>query len=252
MATFEEELQKIQPALQRWLSILLLGKTIEVRGAGHFVREGPNIIVGNHCGAFKDIAVLFRSVPRQIFFTANKQIFDQDEFNALIRKHLARHLGGFGLALNSMLRPIKGALVRFVSTNIGKVGSIPVNLAAGREGIRLQIRRYLEAERAVIALQGRGRVIPSDPHPYISRFLRGTPAIAYTLYSEAGLSVPVTPVAIFGSHKPWLVPGRIKLNVGEPMYVGEFAGGLAGDVVEKFRSALEVRVKALFLDLLKD
>jgi 1-acyl-sn-glycerol-3-phosphate acyltransferase len=252
MATFEEELQKIQPALQRWLSILLLGKKIEVRGAGHFVREGPNIIVGNHCGAFKDVAVVIRSVPRPVFFTANKQLFTRDEFNALIQIHLARHFGGFGLALNSMLRPVKAALVRFVSTNIGKVGSIPVNLAAGREGTRLQIRRYLEAERAVIALQGRGRVIPSDPHPYISRFLRGTPAIAYTLYSEAGLSVPVTPLAIFGSHKPWLVPGSIRLNVGEPMYVGEFAGGPAGDVVEKFRSALEVRVKALFLDLLKD
>ena len=252
MATFEEELQKIQPALQRWLSILLLGKKIEIRGAGHFVREGPNIIVGNHCGAFKDVAAVIRSVPRPVFFTANKQLFTRDEFNGLIKKHLARHLGGFGLALNSMLRPVKGALVRFVSTNIGKVGSIPVDLAAGRESTRLQIRRYLEAERAVIALQGRGRVIPSDPHPYISRFLRGAPAIAYSLYSEAGLSVPVTPVAIFGSHKPWLVPGRIKLNVGEPMYVGEFAGGLTGDIVEKFRRALEVRVKALFLDLLKD
>jgi len=252
MATFEEELQKIQPALQRWLSILLLGKKIEVRGAGHFVREGPNIIVGNHCGAFKDVAAVIRSVPRPVFFTANKQLFTRDEFNGLIKKHLARHLGGFGLALNSMLRPVKGALVRFVSTNIGKVGSIPVDLTAGRESTRLQIRRYLEAERAVIALQGRGRVIPSDPHPYISRFLRGAPAIAYSLYSEAGLSVPVTPVAIFGSHKPWLVPGRIKLNVGEPMYVGEFAGGLTGDIVEKFRRALEVRVKALFLDLLKD
>ena len=252
MATFEDELQKIQPALQRWLSILLLGKTIEVRGAGHFVRQGPNIIVGNHCGAFKDVAAVIRSVPRPVFFTANKQLFTRDEFNTLIRKHLARHFGGFGLTLNSLLKPLKGALVRFVSTNIGKVGSIPVDLAAGRESVRLQIRRYLEAERAVIALQGRGRVIPSDPHPYISRFLRGTPAIAYTLYSEAGLSVPVTPVAIFGTHKPWLVPGRIKLNVGEPMYVGEFAGDLAGDAVEKFRSALEVRVKALFLDLLKD
>jgi 1-acyl-sn-glycerol-3-phosphate acyltransferase len=252
MATFEEELQKIQPALQRWLSILLLGKKIEVRGAGHFVREGPNIIVGNHCGAFKDVAAVIRSVPRPVFFTANKQLFTRDEFNALIQKHLARHLGGFGLALNSVLRPVKGALVHFVSTNIGKVGSIPVDLAAGREDTRLQIRRYLEAERAVIALQGRGRVIPSDPHPFISRFLRGTPAIAYTLYSEAGLSVPVTPVAIFGSQKPWLVPGTIKLNVGEPMYVREFIGGLANDIVERFRSALEVRVKALFLELLKD
>jgi 1-acyl-sn-glycerol-3-phosphate acyltransferase len=252
MPPFEEEFRTIEPTLQRWLSLLLLGKTIEVRGAGHFVREGSNIIVGNHCGAFKDIAVLFRSVPRHIFFTANRQIFDQDEFSALIRKHLARHFGGLGLTLNSMLKPLKGALVRFVSTNIGKVGTIPVDLKVGGEGTRLQIRRYLEKGKAVIALQGRGRVMPADPHPYVSRFRRGAPAIAYALYSEAGLSVPVTPLAIFGSHTPWLVPGTIKVNVGEPMYIGEFAGGPAGDVVERFRSGLEERVKALFLDLLKD
>jgi len=252
MPTFEEEFRKIEPTLQKWLSVLLLGKTIEVRGAGHFIREGPSIIVGNHCGSFKDIAVLFRSVPRHIFFTANRQIFNQEEFDALIRKHLARHFGDLGIALNSMVRPLKDALVRFVSTNIQKVGTIPVDLTAGRNNTRLQIQRYLEQGRAVIALQGRGRVQPGDCHPYVSRFRRGTSVIAYGLYSEAGFSVPVTPLAIFGSHKPWVLPGEIKVNVGQPMYIAEFIGGPAGEIVERFRSALEVRVKALFLELLRD
>jgi len=252
MATLEEEFQKIQPKLQRWLSFLLLGKKIEIRGAGHFIQEGPSLIVGNHCGAFKDVAVVLRSVPRPVFFTANRDIFTQAEFEALIRKYLLRHFGEFGFALNAMLRPLKGALVNFVSTNIQKVGTIPVDLSGGREDTRLQIQRYLEKGRAIIALQGRGHVQTRDPHPYVSRIRRGTSAIAYSLYHEAGISVPVTPLAIYGSQKPWLLPGTIKLNVGEPMSIGEFAGGLGGDIVERFRRALEVRVKALFLELLKD
>ncbi len=208
--------------------------------------------MGNHCGAFKDVAVVFKSVPRPIFFTANREIFSHEDFDALIRKHLVRHFGEFGIALNSLVRPLRDALVRFVSTNIGKVGTIPVNLRAGRNDTRLQIERYLEKGRAVIALQGRGRVQARDPHPYVSRFRRGTSAIAYSLYREAGISVPVTPLAIYGSQKPWLVPGTIKVNVGEPMYIRDQIGAAANEVVERFRRALEVRVQALFLELVKD
>ncbi len=252
MASFEEEFQKTLPTLQRWISFLLLGKKIEVRGAGNFIREGPNIIVGNHCGAFKDISVVFRTVPRPVFFTANRDIFTGAEFDALIRKHLRRHLGGLGLTLDTLLRPLKQALIRFVSTNIAKVGTIPVDLREGREDTRRQIQSYLEKGRTVIALQGRGRVQVRDPHPYVSAFRPGTAAIAYNLHHETGLSVPVTPLAIYGSQKPWLVPGTIRVNVGAPMYVREHIGGAADDVVERFRQALELRVKFLFLELLKD
>jgi 1-acyl-sn-glycerol-3-phosphate acyltransferase len=252
MGTSEEELQKILPTLQKWISFLLLGKTIDVRGGGHFVRQGPSLIVGNHCGAFKDIGVVIRSVPRPIFFTANKLIFIPEDFDALIRKHLVRHLGDLGITLNALLKPLKGALIRFVTKNIAKVGTIPVDLQEGREDTRRQIQRYLELGRAVIALQGRGRVQVRDPHPYVSRFRPGTAAIAHNLYLESGILVPVTPLAIYGSQKPWLVPGTIKVNVGEPMFVRDHIGAAANDVVERFRSALEARVKALFLELLKD
>ncbi len=252
MSTFEEEFLRVQPTLQKWISLLLLGKTIEVRGGGHFIREGPSLIVGNHCGAFKDIGVVVRSVPRPVFFTANRLIFTPEDFDTLIRKHLVRHLGESGVALNALLRPLKGALIRFVTKNIGKVGTIPVDLREGREDTRRRIQRYLELGRAVVALQGRGRVQVRDPHPYVSQFRPGTAAIAHNLYLESGILVPVTPLAIYGSQKPWLVPGTIKVNVGEPMFIRDHIGTAANDVVERFRSALEARVKALFLALLKD
>lgn len=252
MATFEEEFRKVQPTLEKWISFLLLGKKIEVRGAANFVRQGPNLIVGNHCGAFKDIAVIFRSVPRSVFFTANKDIFIREEFNALIRKHLVRHLGELGIALNSLIRPIRAALVGFVSTNISKVGTIPVDLTSGRDETRRQIQTYLEKGRAVVALQGRGRVQPRDPHPYVSRFRPGTAAIAYEMYRESGISVPVTPLAIYGSQRPWSVPGWIRMNVGAPMFVREHIGNQADGAVERFRDALEMRVRTLFLELIRD
>ena len=39
---------------------------------------------------------------------------------------------------------------------------------------------------------------------------------------------------------------------GERMYAREFMGGLANAFVDRFRRSLEVRVKALFLELIKD
>jgi len=61
----------------RELATWLFSKKISVRGAENFVREGPNIIVGNHVGSYKDVAILFKTVPRPIFFIANKMIFPE-------------------------------------------------------------------------------------------------------------------------------------------------------------------------------
>jgi len=252
MDTFEEQYNRVQPALKKWISFLLLGKKLEVRNPGNFVAGGPTLIVGNHCGAARDVAVVLSIVPRPVYFTANSEIFSQEAFDSLIRRYLLRHLGEFGLTVNALVKPLKMSFIRFVSTNINKVGSIPVDLKSGKMETRRRIQEYLEKGRAVIALQGRGHVFPRDPHPYVSRFRPGTSAIAFSLFEERGVSVPVTPVAIFGTQKPWLVPATIRVSVGEPMYVGDFVRGSSNEVVERFRRALEARVKALFLDLIRD
>jgi 1-acyl-sn-glycerol-3-phosphate acyltransferase len=109
----------------------------------------------------------------------------------------------------------------------------------------------LEKGRAIIALQGRGRIHPQAPHPYVSSFKPGTAIIAHNLYRDCGLKVPVTPLAMYGTQTLWVVPNQIRINVGKPMYVTDYLGGEAEEIVERFRSALENRVKALFLDLVK-
>ena len=251
MLNFEDELRRIEPTFNRWLAIAMLGKKIEVRGEENFVRGGPNIIVGNHCGAFKDVGTVYKIRPRMVYFTANKDIFNRRDFDLLIRKHLKRHLKEFGVMLNSVLRPVKYLFIRFISSNIARVGTIPVDLASSkREAMRLCVD-YLLKGRAIIALQGRGRVNPKAPHPYVPPFGRGASILAYLLYEEHGISVPITPLAMFGTQKPWGIPSRILVNVGEPMLIDPYISPDFGRSIGDFKDALEVRVKSLFYDLIK-
>lgn len=249
MPSFEEELKKFKPVINRLTNLALIGKKIEVKGKDKFIHEGPNIIVGNHVGTFKDIAVLFKVIPRPIFFTANKMIFDVDEFNQLIKKHLVRYLKSFGLFVDLYLRPLKAYFVRYIATNISKVGTIPVDLYQKK---RLAIRKceqYLREGRAIVALQGRGRILKQAKNPYVPPFRYGVPVMAYNLYHQDNINVPVTPVAIFGAHIPFGFPGTIKINVGSPVYITECIKSDFSHSVECFRQLLEERVRKLLLEI---
>jgi 1-acyl-sn-glycerol-3-phosphate acyltransferase len=250
MEDFERALNRLEPRLQRWLSLLLLGKKLEVRGVQNFVKEGPNIIIGNHCGAFKDVAVLIRIRPRMVYFTANRLIFSREGLDFLIQRHFRRHLKDVGPLLNSLLGPPKARLIDFVSGSVAKVGTIPVALEYGKREAMEFCEDYLRKGRAIIMLQGRGRVHPDAPHPYISGFKRGAAILAYVLCKEHGTVVPVTPLAIFGTHKPWVTPGTIKVSVGAPLDILPYMSDDFDDSVDRFRRALEERVKALFLGLI--
>lgn len=253
MATYEEELKKLEPLIQRVSSFALLGKKIEVEGEENFIKNGPNIIVGNHIGSYKDGATLFKVVKRPFFFTANKMIYSRKEFNFLIRRHLKRHLKRFGLFLDVLLNPLKSLFVQVVSTNIAKVGTIPVDLYDGKRLAIERCQEYLKKGRAIIALQGRGRVKKKESHPYVTSFKRGSSIIAYNLYKNDGISVPVTPLAFFGTHIPFMIPAKIRINVGYPMYIRDYMREEEEEemAIEKFRKALEERVKSLFLEIIK-
>jgi 1-acyl-sn-glycerol-3-phosphate acyltransferase len=251
MEDFERVFKRIEPRLQRWVSFVLFGKKIELRGAENFIKEGPNILIGNHCGAFKDVAVLIRIRPRMIYFTANKKIFTREDFDGLVQKHLRRHLKELGPMLNSMVRPLKTRLIDFVSGNISRVGTIPVALDSSKREAMNLCEDYLRKGRAIITLQGRGRVHPDASHPYVNVFKRGAAILAYVLYKEEGLVVPVTPLALFGTHKLWVTPGTIKVSVGAPMNILPHMSDDFNESVEGFRQALEERVKALFLGLIR-
>lgn len=249
MSLWEEELKRFEPVIRALSNLALLGKKLEVWGKENFIKSGANLIVGNHVGTYKDIAVLFKIVPRPIFFIANRQIFSKQEFNELVGKHLQRHLKKIGPFVNHLLGPIKSLFVQYVSTNIARIGTIPVDLVNKTKETRNLIESYLRQGRTVIALQGRGRVKPADPNPYVPVFKPGVPAIAYNLYINDNLLVPITPLAIFGAHRPFLIPAVIKVNVGEPMFIADYLRASARETIESFRVALENRVKNLLFGL---
>lgn len=251
METPEKEFAKLKPAVDRFCRLFLMGKKLEIKGGGNFVKAGPNIIVGNHVGTFKDIAIILQVVPRPIFFTANKMLFHKDEFNWLIRKHLKRHLKTFGYFADFLLNPFKVRFINFISSNITRVGTIPVDLTRQKRLAIEKCLEYLKKGRAIIALQGKGRVVKADPNPYVSPFRRGPSFLAYNLYVEDHISVPVTPVAMFGTQLPFLIPNKIKVSVGEPMFISDYmADGIAASV-ERFRVAMERKVKDLLMDLIR-
>lgn len=251
MSSAEYELKKIWPVVNRLCNFFLFTKKIEVRGKKNFVEKGPNIIVGNHIGTFKDVATVLKIVPRPIFFTANKMIFNKDEFSLLIKKHLERHLNTFGYFLDLVLAPFKTRFIQFISSNITKVGTIPVDLT-GRKSLAIEkCQEYVKNGRAVIALQGKGRMNKNNPNPFIGPFRRGPSVISYNLFTENDISVAVTPLAFFGTQYPAIVPGKIKVNIGEPLFISDYMTDGFAATVERFRSAMERRVHELFMELVR-
>ncbi len=251
MSTFEEELIRILPVIRRLRKISLLGKKIILEGEENLIKRGPNLIVGNHIGSYKDITVLFEIMPRTIFFTANRMIFNKKEFNFLIKKHLRRHLKDLGVFFYRLFTPLRIYFVKFISTNIIGVGTIPVDLEGSKKRAIIKCQEYVESGKAVVLLQGTGRIIESNPNPYVSAFRRGPSIISYNLFKEKGISVPVTPIAMFGTHLPFLIPMKIKVSVGKPMFIKDYMTDNFDESVIRFRNAMEKRVQMLLYELVK-
>jgi len=251
MASVEAELKKIRPQIEKLCDFLLLGKTVEVRGQRNIVHEGPNIIVGNHCGTFKDGAIIWKIVPRPIYFTANRMIFNKDELTLLVKEHFQVHLKSVGYFLNLALHPITSRLINFVSSALPRAGTIPVDLTRRKKLAIEKCQEYLKKGRAIIALQGNGKIRKNDPNPYVSPFRKGPSILSYNLYTEENIPVAVTPLAFFGTQSPVFIPGKIMVNIGEPMYIADYMAEDFATSVEKFRAAMERKVKDLFMELIR-
>jgi 1-acyl-sn-glycerol-3-phosphate acyltransferase len=251
MTTIEEEFEKLKPVFDKWSKVGLFVNKIDAKGVENFVKKGPTIILGNHIGTLKDAFTIYKIVPRPFVFTSNKMIFDKDELDFLVRKHLKRHLKGFGLFMNAILKPIKIPAINFITRTVRNVGAIPVDLYSSKRDAIMKCQETVKAGRSLILLQGRGRVMKTDPNPYVSPIRKGAAIISYNLYTNEGISVPITPLAMFGTHRPFFVPGKIQVRVGEPMYISDYMGGGFDETIERFRSALEKTINSLFFEILR-
>jgi hypothetical protein len=61
----------------------------------------------------------------------------------------------------------------------------------------------------------------------------------------------VTPLAIFGTHFPFLIPTKVRVNVGEPMYIKDYLGNDFSETIERFRIAQQERVKSLLREIIR-
>jgi 1-acyl-sn-glycerol-3-phosphate acyltransferase len=251
MAKIEEEFEKLRPVFDKWSKVGLFVNKLDVKGVENFVKKGPAIIMGNHIGTLKDAFTIYKIVPRSFVFTSNKMIFDKNELDFLIRKHLKRHLKGFGIFVNAIIKPIKIPAINFITQTVRKVGAIPVDLYSSKRDAITKCQEAVKEGRTLVLLQGRGRVMKSNPNPYVSPVRKGAAIIAYNLYTNEGISVPITPLAMFGTHRPLFVPGKIKVRVGKPMYISDYMEGGFDETIEKFRSALEKTINSLFFEILR-
>jgi 1-acyl-sn-glycerol-3-phosphate acyltransferase len=247
---YEKEIKRLLPLIKRLRRTALLGKKVIVAGEHNFVESGPNIIVGNHIGSFKDIAVLFKISPRFLFFTANRMIFNKKDFRTLIRDYLKYGMKEFGLFIDLLLKPWMSPLVDYISRNIPRIGTIPVDLYGGKRSAIGYCEERLRENRAVVLLQGGGKIEKGSSNPYMSPFRRGPAVICYNLMRE-GLEVPVTPIAMFGTHWPVFVPCAIQVKIGAPMTIKNFMSADAAKTIVLFRQALEDRVRHLLLELIR-
>lgn len=229
----------------------LLMKRTNVQGGENFVRTGGTIIVANHVGSFKDIAVLLRAVPRRVFFMANERLFSPAAFRGLVRAHLLRHLKGVGAAADLLLTPMTSWFVRTISGNIARIGTIPVDLERRTARAFAICRSYLMEGRAIISLQGMGIIQQEQSHPYVPSFRSGPARLAYDLYEKERLEMPVIPLAIHGAHLAWAVPSKIEVRVGEPMYVSHYWERDRERSVKRFQRGMEAAVRKLVGEMIR-
>jgi 1-acyl-sn-glycerol-3-phosphate acyltransferase len=154
-------------------------------------------------------------------------------------------MGRIGDFVNFILNPYKWLFVDYISSNIARVGAIPVDLLGSKKEAIALCEAYLRRGRAIVSLQGRGRVDPGERNPYMKPFGRGMALVAYDMRAQNGLDVPVTPLALFGTQLPWIIPGTIRVHFGEPMYVRDHLRATLEASVEAFKDALERKVDAM-------
>jgi len=222
------------------------------RGAKNKVEGGPNIVVANHPGAHKDIGVLISLYTRQLFFTANKELFSYEEMNMLAEKYLGLWFrkAGPGVKANIMffLKPFTHIAVRYISSRIARVGTIPVDIRGGDNSEAKRVmEQYLLEDKAVVLLQYNNRHAPTKYDPLnkeIHEFRYGAPSLAYKMFIKHGVNVPVTPISLEGTYHPFRPFGKVKVNIGEPMYITDYLD--VAEPVAAFKEALEQRVVELY------
>lgn len=231
-------------------------------GLKNIIKDGPNLIVANHPGIGRDIAAVIAAYRRQLHFLTAHYLFDE---NLLLNTHIKTALGP---VLFKALYPVARRFSRYLPKILKEQEMIPINkqydgdLAKFARQLRQsinQVKDYLLQGRAVVIFQitynilksiGQKRIVdkePSEFHPYIPRFNPTFGKIAYELYSDYNLLVPVTPIGIHGAEglNPFK---KMVISIGKPLTIaGCFQNHNGKDPITQFTNDLERRVAELII-----
>jgi len=242
---------------------LPFNRYITYHGLENIIREGPNLIVANHPGIGRDIAGIVTAYERQLHFLAAHYMFDEEVF---LQKHIKPALGS---VLYKFLSPVAKRFSWYLTGKMKELDMIPINkefngnLAIFASNLRAaftRVKEFLLNGRAVAIFQitynilrtiGQKKIVDKEPskyHSYIPRFSPTFGKIAFELYKDHGLLIPITPIGIYGAEglNPFK---RMVLNIGKPMDISTcLEANLKQDSVSLFTARLERRVADLLIE----
>ncbi|MBN2052685.1 hypothetical protein JW756_04230 [Candidatus Woesearchaeota archaeon] len=235
-------------------------------GHNNIVTKGPNVIIGTHFRGALDVSDLILAYPRQLFFTANKELFNKQLAVKITERNIKRHLGKFAAFY---LKPLASLFFGYISPRMEKVGCIPVDLKThDNERMKEAIQRYVAQNRdgAFVLLQYMKKTaLEGKKMFFLSRHLKnlldgkraekketiikkGGLRMLVDLYDDGkGVDVPITLISMktkFNILPPWL---RTTIRIAPPEYVSTYR--MPGDSEKTFdncKKNLENKLKAMY------
>jgi len=204
------------------LAMRLFFRRIAIRGAENIPERGPVVLAANHPSGLIDTFSMALATPRKVNFVARSTLFSSP------------------------------ARARFLA----RLGVIPVYR---RMDAASEMERNEEVFRACRDLLRRGGVIGIFPEgithvdPQVKEMRTGAVRIALGAEAESGfrLGVRIVPVGLNFS-EPGAWRSDLTLRVGEPLALGEHAGGVEADpqaTARKLTEDLRSRIENLVVHL---